>query len=98
AAPPPRGRCRRGGGLSPGRSCRGRCAPRCRLRSGGGNRSWSGGYPRVTLPEVQGGKGASLAQVVADEAGDEAAVSGRVRAVEQRQIRARVVQGEEITV
>src|SRR4029077_20850603 len=72
--------------------------PRCRLRSGGGDRGWSGGYPRATLPEVQGRKGTRFAQVVADEASDEATGRGRVRRVERRQIRLRVVQGHEIAV
>src|SRR5205823_11507422 len=73
-------------------------APRCRLRRGGWNSSWSGRCPLATLPEVEGGKGTRLAQVVADEASDEAAMSGRVRGVQQRQIRSRVVQGDEIAV
>ena len=52
----------------------------------------------MALPEVEGGEGARLPEVVADEAGEEAAVRGGVRRGERRQIGGRIVEGDEIAV
>ena len=52
----------------------------------------------MALPEVEGGEGARLPEVVADEAGEEAAVRGGVRRGERRQLGGRIVEGDEIAV
>ena len=52
----------------------------------------------MALPEVEGGEGARLPKVVADEAGEKAAVRGGVRRGERRQRGVRIVQGDEIAV
>ena len=52
----------------------------------------------MALPEVEGGEGARLPKVVADEAGEEAAVRGGVRRGERRQLGGRIVEGDEIAV
>ena len=52
----------------------------------------------MALPEVEGGEGARLPKVVADEAGEKAAVRGGVRRSERRQRGVQIVQGDEIAV
>jgi len=52
----------------------------------------------VTLPEVEGGEGTGLGEVVTDEPSDEAAVGGGMRRVEPWQVRSSVVQSEEVPV
>ena len=52
----------------------------------------------MALPEVEGGEGARLPKMVADEAGEKAAVRGGVRRGERRQRGVRIVQGDEIAV
>jgi len=48
----------------------------------------------VVLPEIQGAERARLAQVMADEPGDEAAVRGGMGPIERGQLGASVVQGQ----
>jgi len=50
----------------------------------------------VALPEVEGGEVARLPEVVADEAGDEAAVRRSVCWGERREWGVRIVEGDEI--